>query len=431
MNLPGTLWHYWRAKRLRFATRAALEAWQQRQLQRFARQTLSLSPWFRRCVDQPWADWPEMDKALMMEHFDAMNTAGLRKAALLECALRSEQDRNFAPRVGAFSVGLSSGTSGQRGLFVVSPREQQVWAGGMLAKMLPDGLMAGERVALFLRADSNLYQSVNNRWLSLAFYDLFSPFAAHLPRLQNQAPTIIVAPAQVLRALALAQQDGQLALPGLKKMISVAEVLEPQDRLLLQRTSPCVAEVYQATEGFLAATCAHGALHLNEEFVHIEPRWLDAHRFTPVITDFTRRTQPIVRYRLDDVLHASHQPCACGNPARVITAIEGRQDDQLLLADAQGRRHTVFADLLSRSLAQHLPLHSDYRLEQLSADRLHLAADCDAPTLERVRLGLEHTLQQQGVATQALHWQLQAGQPIAAVFERKRRRIVRHWEPQP
>lgn len=29
---------------------------------------------------------------------------------------------------------------------------------------------------------------------------------------------------------------------------------------------PAVGEVYQATEGFLAASCAHGTLHLNEEF---------------------------------------------------------------------------------------------------------------------------------------------------------------------
>lgn len=44
-----------------------------------------------------------------------------------------------------------------------------MWAAGVLAKVLPDGLFAKERVALFLRADNNLYQSVNNRWLSLDF----------------------------------------------------------------------------------------------------------------------------------------------------------------------------------------------------------------------------------------------------------------------
>lgn len=153
----------------------------------------------------------------MMAQFDRMNTAGLQRDAVLACAQRSEADRDFTPKIGRYSVGLSSGTSGQRGVFVVSPREQQVWAGGMLAKMLPDGLLAGERVALFLRADNNLYHSVNNRWLSLAFYDLLAPFSEHLPALERQAPSIIVAPAQVLRALALAVLAGQVKLPVKKR----------------------------------------------------------------------------------------------------------------------------------------------------------------------------------------------------------------------
>lgn len=142
-------------------------------------------------------------------------------------------------------------------------------------------------MALFLRADNNLYQSVNNRWLSLAFYDLFQPFQSHAGLLEQQSPTIIVAPAQVLRALALAVMRGELHLT-VKKVISVAEVLDEQDRQLLQQVFGHVGEVYQATEGFLAASCSHGTLHLNEEFLHIEPQWIDERRFTqlsPILRD--------------------------------------------------------------------------------------------------------------------------------------------------
>lgn len=34
----------------------------------------------------------------------------------------------------------------------------------------------------------------------------------------------------------------------------------------------------------------------------IEKEWLDETRFVPIITDLMRTSQPIVRYRLDDVL---------------------------------------------------------------------------------------------------------------------------------
>lgn len=418
------VWRYFRTRHLRFTDRAALEAWQMQRLKRFKKRVLSRSPWFRRYLDLPLSQWPTMDKALMMEKFDEMNTEHLQRDVLMACARQSEQSRDFQPTVGRFSVGLSSGTSGRRGLFVVSPQEQQIWAAGVLAKALPDGLFAGERVALFLRADNNLYQSVNNRWLSLEFYDLLAPFADALTRLAVQSPTLIVAPAQVLRALALAVQAGELTLK-VKKVISVAEVLDAQDKALLEQVFGHVGEIYQATEGFLASTCAQGTLHLNEEFVHIEPQWLDERRFIPLITDFTRTTQPIVRYRLDDVLVARATPCHCGNAARAIERIEGRQDDQLLLPDSMGKAQVVFADACSRVLAQWLPLTADYRLEQTGAATLTLTAECDRACLEQCRTALNDLFARQGIAPEKLVWTLKA-EPLPTHFARKRRRIVRH-----
>ena len=420
-----TLWRYFRSRRRRFTRRDKLEAWQAKKLQAFRRRVLNRSPWFRRYLALPFDQWPLMDKARMMTHFDEMNTAGLRQDELMACALRSERSRDFKPKVGRFSVGLSSGSSGRRGLFVVSPQEQQIWAAGMLAKALPDGLFAGERVALFLRADNNLYHSVNNRWLSLAFYDLLAPFRQQLTQLEQQSPTLIVAPAQVLRALALAVMAGELSLQ-VKKVISVAEVLEEQDRALLQQVFGEVGEIYQATEGFLATTCACGTLHLNEEFIYIEPEWLDERRFVPVITDFTRTTQPIVRYRLDDVLVACDQPCPCGSATRTIARIEGRQDDQLLLPAADGEVQTVFADPCSRVLAQVLPLTADYRLVQSAADHLQLMADCDLPLLAQCRAALEQLFVRQGIATDRLQWTLTTQTPPVQ-FDRKRRRIICQW----
>lgn len=421
--LLRTLWHYFRIRHQHFSSREVLEQYQQRQLKKFVHRVLVNSPWFSRYLTLPMADWPLMDKSLMMAHFDQMNTQGLQSQALLASALQSEKDRDFSRKVGKFSVGLSSGTSGKRGLFVVSPQEQQLWAGGMLAKMLPDGLLAGERVALFLRANNNLYQSVNNRWLSLAYYDLFQPMTSHQPRLENQAPTIIVAPAQVLRELAFRVQRGELKL-RVKKVISVAEVLEQQDKLLLTEVFGEVGEVYQATEGFLAATCQHGTLHLNEEFLYIEPQWLDERRFTPIITDFTRQTQPIVRYRLDDVLVTREGKCPCGNPARAISHIEGRWDDQLQLVDLYGQPQTIFADLCSRVLAISLPLNADYRLTQQGEQTLHLLADCSLASLEASKQALLAMLIQQGIDTQKVTWKLESASVIPQ-FDSKRRRIIR------
>ena len=374
---------------------------------------------------QPFSQWPLMDKAQMMMHFDAMNTERLKRDELMACALKSEDSRDFSPKIGCFSVGLSSGTSGRRGLFVVSQKEQQVWAAGILARVLPDGLFARERVALFLRANNNLYQSVTSRWLSLQFYDLLAPFQQHLSRLEHFCPTIVVAPAQVLRALALAVRDGSLKIQ-VKKVISVAEVLEEQDRELLNQVFGSVGEIYQATEGFLASTCAFGTLHLNEEFIHVEPQWLDRKRFIPIITDFTRSTQPIVRYRLDDVLVVKDEACLCKSATRAIERIEGRQDDQLLLPDRSDNLRTIFADACSRMLALSLPLTADYRLVQTKKEHLLLMADCEMLILTQCRNALNDFFELQGIDTSRLVWTLET-QVIAPRFDVKRRRIIRQW----
>ena len=420
---------YWRTRRLRFSSRAQLDAYQQKQLARFTGALCARSRYFKPYRSLPLAQWPTMNKALMLEHFDAMNTQGITLAQAMDAAMAAEQSRDFTPAVGDITVGLSSGTSSRRAVFTVSPREKAQWAGVMLAKALPDGLFSGERVALFLRANSNLYTAVRSPWLTFAFYDLFQPFDSLCAQLARYQPSVIVAPAQVLRQLALRVIDGSLALAP-KKVISVAEVLEAQDRALIVQAFGAVHEIYQATEGFLASSCEHGVLHLNEEYVHIEPQWLDAEdgeprRFVPVITDFTRMTQPIVRYRLDDILIARATPCPCGRATRAIDGIEVRCDDMLLLPCAQGGEPVaVFADVLTRAFAQALPADADYRLAQTGVAALQLHAALDDASLAALRAHLATVLQGLGVAVDGLDWTVSGALPP---FDptMKRRRIRR------
>ena len=430
-TLHRLLWSYWQTRRLRLPDCAALQAHQQRQIARFTQRVLARSPYFRPFASKPMHEWPLMDKATMMANFDAMNTAGLRLADVLACAQQAEQSRDFRPTVGAYSVGLSSGTSGGRGVFVVSPTERAQWAGILLAKLLPRGLLHGERVALFLRANSNLYTAVRNPWLTFSFFDLFAPFDSHRAPLEVLQPTIIVGPAQVLRALAMEKLAGRLDIAPVQ-VLSGAEVLEPMDRALLAQAFGNVGEIYQATEGFLGATCLHGTLHLNEAHVHIEPQWRDARRFVPVITDFTRSTQPIVRYRLDDILirrDPALGACPCGNPAMAIERIEGRCDDTLVLPALGGGSVTLFADVCSRALAQALPLHADYRLVQTDACTLALSIHpADADIARACQAHLADIFACQGVDTSRVTWHA-TPERIATDFTTKRRRIVRLAAP--
>lgn len=288
--------HYALARGLRrWRTRAQLELWQERRIIRHVERIRAQSPfyqkWWGDLNASEWKQFPQIDKTVMMQHFDTLNTVGITKEEALILAGESEDTRNFKQSsIQGVTVGLSSGTSGNRGIFLVSDREQDAWTGTVLAKLLPGGLWKPAKIAFFLRANSNLYESVKRGKLKFQYFDLLERVDVLIERMKEYQPTVWVAPPSMLRILADAYQQGRLThVP--QKIISVAEVLDPLDRKVLEHVfGQTVHQVYQCTEGFLGATCEHGTIHLNEDIVYIEKEYIDpaTRRFVPMITDFSR-----------------------------------------------------------------------------------------------------------------------------------------------
>jgi putative adenylate-forming enzyme len=320
-----------------------------------------------------------MNKEAMMRAFDNLNTRRLRLENAMQVALAAEESRQFDDALpGDVSVGLSSGTSGNRGLFAVSRRERALWVAAVLAKVL-GWSWKPRKVAFFLRANNKLYQSVRSRLLSFHYFDLLEPFDPLLERIADLQPDIVVAQPSVLRQLALAVQQKRICINP-SKIISVAEVLNPEVKDLVETVfSLQVNEVYQCTEGFLASSCSAGNLHFHEDLLMVEQQWLDAdkRRFFPVITDFTRRVQPMVNYTLNDVVHLRKEPCPCGSPYLCIEKIEGRADDMLVFERLDGGAVLVFPDWIRRIMLMHVPQATHYQIEQNAANMLFCWLDGD------------------------------------------------------
>lgn len=350
--------------------RAALEALQSKWCGELRRDIAQRSAFYRPYAHAPWSEWPVIDKAAWMEHFDTINTVGARLEEVSEIALRAERTRDFSLNWGRYTVGMSTGTSGHRGIFLVSPEEGALWAGTLLGKLLRDGLFARERIALVLRAGATLYDAIGALRLQFRFFDQARPWQEMANDLRGFDPTILIAPASALRLLA--EMNGSLK-P--RRVISVAEVLDDLDRGRIEcGFGVAVEQIYQATEGLLGLSCEHGTIHLNEPYVLIEPQWQDAERtrFIPIVTDLWRRTQPVIRYRLNDVLQITRSPCACGRAATGIAAIEGRADDVLWLDGAQ-RPVAMFPDLLTRAIVVSLPDVDDFRVIERARGRWNIA----------------------------------------------------------
>jgi len=426
-QLSRLLFHYFRARYgRRFSDRQALENWQHKQIQHFIKNILPHSPFYRPYLTQAFEQGPIMNKSLMMKHFDELNTVGITQAAAFKIALQAEQSRDFSPMIQNITVGLSSGTSGNRGLFLVSPAERMKWAGSILAKALPGSIFEPHKIAFFLRANSNLYTSVRSRRIQFKFLDLLKDLETHIKQLNEYQPTILIAPAQVLRLLATAQLEKRLQIQA-QKIISVAEVLERSDENLIQAAFKQIThQVYQCTEGFLGITCRYGTVHLNEDFVFFEKEWIDknSRRFVPIITDFSRMTQPIVRYRLDDVLQEKAQPCPCGSVFKALARIEGRCDDIFYIPSKEnGTLKPVFSDFIRRAIMQASPDILEYQVIQHTPHQLEVAVSSqDNSDLENQIIGsFKQLFNEMACVAPAIRFS-QGGK---LALDKKRRRVER------
>lgn len=381
------LCHYIQARRnfTRWKTREALEAWQDKQTRKHLRQILRKSRYYRDHFEglllENWRDFPISTKAPLMASFDDWNTLGITLAEAGAVAEEAERSRDFSATIQGCAVGLSSGTTGSRGVFLVSPEERRRWAGTILARALRGTLGQPHRAAMFLRADSPLYQTVGSKRFSFSFFDLFTPFEEHWPRLKELRPTLLAAPPSALvRLAAYPGAADLLTAPGI--LLSVADVLDDADRAIIEAGFGCKAgQLYQATEGFLAATCPEGNLHWNEDAIAIQKEWIDPERtrYRPIITDFRRTTQPVIRFRLDDVIvDAGEERCPCGSIFARLEKIEGRQDDVFYLPSIHcGENVMIFPDFVRRALILALPPGVEYTVVQTALDAWTVETDND------------------------------------------------------
>jgi phenylacetate-coenzyme A ligase PaaK-like adenylate-forming protein len=120
---------------------------------------------------------------------------------------------------------------------------------------------------------------------------------------------------------------------------------------------------------YTAVECdRHAGLHLFEDQVLIEVVDDD---YQPVpdgepgsrllITNLYNRTQPLIRYELNDLVTVSPDPCPCGRPFPLLKSIEGRSDDVLEMPATEGGTIKVHPLTLRSPLAG-IGALSEYRI---------------------------------------------------------------------
>ncbi len=334
----------------------------------------------------PLEDLPVVTRSQLMERFDDWVTDPCLTLDALR-AFTADPSRIAEPWQGRYIVWESSGTSGLPGIFVQDAQAMAVYdALEVLRRYEPrplqrwlDPLCLAERIA-FVGATSGHFASyisvqrmrMLNPWLAgnTRSFSIQMPTPKLVAALNGFAPTVLTT--YPTAALLLAGEAGRGALHIAPQEIWLGgETLSPAMRACIERGLGCPVRNNYGTSEFITMgwECAHGQMHLNADWVILEP--VDEH-YRPVppgqpsssvlLTNLANTVQPLIRYDLGDQVTLQAGRCGCGSPLPVMV-VQGRQDESLQMAGLDGQTVTLLPLALSTVLEDEAGVF-DFHLRQ-------------------------------------------------------------------
>ncbi|MCP9451547.1 MAG: hypothetical protein NNA23_02570 [Nitrospira sp.] len=169
----------------------------------------------------------------------------------------------------------------------------------------------------------------------------------------------------VLALLAVFIIEQQLPLPKVRIITVGAENLLPFQKSIITKAfgAPVVQHYGQAEGVANISQCPEGRLHVDEDYAGVEFVPLEGLQgsYRIVGTNWHNPAFPLLRYDTGDIAFIDHRDgCPCGRLGRVVRAIDGRQEDYVVLPNGAriGRLDHVFKDMMNIREAQIVQRHS-------------------------------------------------------------------------
>jgi putative adenylate-forming enzyme len=331
---------------------------------------------------------PTINKESMMENFSSLNTCGIDKDDVLAYAIKKEIEKDYLGYYqDRYVIGLSSGTSGNKGIYI-TPKK--------MTKRLPAVFLARSGLSIFdlpmrilfcLRVFSQGFNDINAPLIKLNYLSTMTNPSLIIETMNEKKVNILMAPPSLIRFLVPLKTDLKVKL---KKIVTYAEVLTVEDKKLFEDTFQTkVIEIYQASEGQMASACKHGKLHINEDLVFVE-LYDENHQeikkphvvgHQMIITNLINYAQPLIRYEMNDMI-VLDEPCSCGSNFRTIERIIGRRDDLLYFHNSNHEKKYVFPDLFARWIITESDLIREFQVYQPQVGQILISVDTplDFPT---------------------------------------------------
>jgi phenylacetate-coenzyme A ligase PaaK-like adenylate-forming protein len=293
-------------------TRKLLEAYQADALRSLRDYAYAHSPFYQAfhqgLTDAPLQELPVLTKAMLMEHFDDLVTD---RAIRLEEVKKHVMDLSGDKRyLGRYRVNATSGSSGHPGIFLFNRAEWiAVLASFARAREWGSVKMATGASSTSFHMSAQVNETAHSWWMPELHLAASRPIEVIVERLNSWQPEVLIAYASMARILADEQLAGRLQISPRAVFTSSEMLTQETRRRTVQAWGERIFNQYAATEcGSLAAECEHHrGMHLMEDLVIFEvvdqsnrPVPPGAYGDKLLITMLGSRTQPLIRYELDD-----------------------------------------------------------------------------------------------------------------------------------
>jgi len=337
-------------------THQQLESYQTEALRKLRQYAYEKSPFYQKfhkgLTERPLHELPVLTKAMMMEHFDELVTdRRLHLEDVRAYASQGEAGQRYKNR---YWVNATSGSTGHPGFFLFDDAE---WT-SVLASFARSQEWSGIRINLTKRQrmatvasispwhmSSQVAATVKSWWRPSLRVPASQPLSKTVEELNTWQPEVVVSYASMSGILAEEQLAHRLRIDP-KVVYAASEILTPQTRKRIKEAWGIEPfNQYVATEAASIAaehqSCRQ--MHFLEDLVIVE---IVDEKYRPVppgeygvkilVTTLFSRTQPLIRYEINDSVRVSAEPHNCGLPFAVLESIQGRVEDSLTLPAASG-----------------------------------------------------------------------------------------------
>lgn len=310
------------------------------------------------------AQLPVTDKKSLMSEFDAWVTDREVEIQALRAFIGRAENIGETFR-GKYTVATTSGTTGERGIFLMDRRSLAVtsvlalrmlgsWLGlsGMLRVAARGGRMAmvmaaGGHFASAVAA-ARLQRSGGWRAHRIKALSADMPMEELVCALNAFQPAVIAPYASMAALLADEQEAGRLNISPVLLALAAEGLPDAEYRRIARVFRAKVGNSYAATEcPYLSYACDEGWLHVNTDWVVFEPvdegykpvaPGNDAH--TVLIGNLANKVQPVLRYDLGDSVVQRADACPCGNPFPAIR-VQGRSAEVMKFPVQDGKPFAI------------------------------------------------------------------------------------------